>query len=140
MKILKITSLLTLSILLTSCNPYNALTKEYTSRQILDIYSNYDFIFTYYDYSNDNSYQYEEYISITNTNNDQKADFYFFENEDLAYRYADEHSFGLFLWLFSLMNGNASQRNIEYHGKMVVEYDDASLLKPLIDYENNNAN
>ena len=78
MKILKITSLLTLSILLTSCNPYNALTKEYTSRQILDIYSNCDFILTYYDYSDDNSYQYEEYISITNSNNDQKADFYFF--------------------------------------------------------------
>lgn len=136
-KIISLTLPFTLT--LTSCNVSNTLKKEYTCQEVISIYQLYndEYEMHYFDYSGDESYEYDEYLIISD-NEDASAYFYFFENENVAYTYADENNWNIVLWLYALVVGGGSLWvNIEQHGKMVVQYDDASLLRPLIEYEQN---
>ena len=136
-KIISLTLPFTLT--LTSCNVSNTLKKEYSCQEVISIYQLYndEYEMHYFDYSGDESYEYDEYLIISNSAN-SSAYFYFFENENTAYTYADENNWNIVLWLYALVAGGGSLWvNIEQHGKMVVQYDDASLLRPLIEYEQN---
>lgn len=136
-KIISLTLPFTLT--LTSCNVSNTLKKEYSCQEVISIYQLYndEYEMYYFDYSGDESYEYDEYLIISNSAN-SSAYFYFFENENMAYTYADENNWNIVLWLYALVAGGGNLWvNIEQHGKMVVQYDDASLLRPLIEYEQN---